>query len=62
MQSQYGTQYRAMHIVHHAVKMATNYASYRLPDPLRVTGNKKQRSYVADDWRRFREQYALRKL
>ena len=31
--------------------MATT-VSYRIPDPLRVNG-----SNVADDWRRFREQY-----
>ena len=31
--------------------MATN-TNYRVPDPLRING-----SNVADDWRRFREQY-----
>jgi len=32
--------------------MAAVANNYRVPDPLRVTG-----SNVADDWRRFREQY-----
>ena len=34
-----------------ARKTATN-TNYRVPDPLRING-----SNVADDWRRFREQY-----